>query len=72
MLVVKPVNDFLFVIPVTELFLLALTVEVLQGKTCQDLLLLGEGRSFGAKISGDGSSLGNICWFLQNQTHFAT
>jgi len=32
-------NDFLFVI--IELFSLALTVEALQGKTCQDLLLSG-------------------------------
>ena len=45
-------NDFLFVI--IELFSLALTVEALQGKTCQDLLLSGEGRSLGAKISGEG------------------
>ena len=39
--------DFLFaIIP------LALTVEALQGKTCQDSLLSGGGRSLGAKISG--------------------
>jgi len=44
------VNDFLFVI--IELFLLALAVEALQGKTCQDSLLSWEGRSLGAKISG--------------------
>jgi len=44
----KPVYDFLFVI--IELFSLALTVEALQGKTCQDSLLSGGGRSFGAKI----------------------
>jgi len=44
------VNDFLFVI--IELFSLALTVEALQGKTCQDSLLSGEGRSLGDKISG--------------------
>ena len=35
-----------------ELFSLALTVEALKGKTCQDLLPSGEGRSLGAKISG--------------------
>ena len=45
-------NDFLFVI--IELFSLALTVEALQGKMCQDSLLSGEGRSLGAKISGEG------------------
>jgi len=44
------VNDFLFVI--IELFLLALTVEALQGKMCQYLLLSGEGRALGANISG--------------------
>ena len=49
-LVGKPVNDFLFVI--IELFSPVVTVEALQGKTCQDSLLSGEGRSLGAKISG--------------------
>jgi len=44
------VNDFLFVI--IELFSLALTVEALQGKTCHDSLLSGEGRSLETKISG--------------------
>ena len=44
--------DFLFVNRHTELFLLALTVEALQGKTCQDSLLSGGGRSLRAKISG--------------------
>jgi len=44
------VHDFLFVI--IELFSLALTVEAVQGKTCQDSLLSGGGRSLGAKISG--------------------
>ena len=50
MVVGKPVYDVLFVI--SELFSLALTVEALQGKTCQDPLLSGGGRSLGAKISG--------------------
>ena len=45
-------KDFLFVI--IELFSLALTVEALQGKTCQDSLPSGEGRSLGAKISVKG------------------
>jgi len=52
MVVGKPVYDFLFAI--IELFSLALTIEVLQGKTCQDSLLSGQGRSLGAKISGEG------------------
>ena len=42
-LVGKPVYDFLFAI--IELFSLALTVEALQGKTCQDSLLSGGGKS---------------------------
>jgi len=41
-----------FLLSVIELLFLALTVEALQGKTCQDSLLSGEGRSLGAKISG--------------------
>jgi len=45
-------NDFLFVI--IELFSLALTVEALKGKMCQDSLLSGGGRSLAAKISGEG------------------
>jgi len=43
--------DFIFII--IELFSLALTAEELQGKTCQDSLLSGGGRSLGAKISGE-------------------
>jgi len=37
-----------------ELFSIALTVEALQGTTCQDSMLSGEGRPLGAKISGEG------------------
>jgi len=44
--------DFLFAI--SELFSLALTVDALQGKTCQDSLLSGGGRSVRAKSSGEG------------------
>ena len=43
--------DFVFV--VIELFSLALTIETLQGKICQDSLLSGGGRSLRAKISGE-------------------
>ena len=61
-----------FLLSVTGLLFLSLTVEALQGKMCQDLLLSGGGiRSVRAKISGNGSSMGNIFRFLQNQTHFA-
>jgi len=52
MLVGKPVYDFLFAI--IELFSLALTANALKGKTCQDSLLSGGGRSVRAKISGEG------------------
>ena len=41
-----------FLLSVIELLFLSLTVEALQGKTCHDSLLSGEGRSLGAKISG--------------------
>jgi len=59
------VNDILFVI--IELFSLALTIEAQKGKTCQDSLLSGEGRSLGAKVSGGGGSpWGIFFWFLQN------
>jgi len=36
------------------LLVLSLTVEALQGKTCQESLLSGGGRSVRAKISGEG------------------
>jgi len=42
-----------FLLAVIELFL-SLTVDVLQGKTCQNSLLFGEGGSVLAKISGEG------------------
>ena len=45
--------DFLFVI-IEVFFSLTLTVEALEGKTCQDSLVSGEGRSLVAKISGGG------------------
>ena len=41
-----------FLLSVIELLFRSLTVEALQGKTCQDWLLSGEGRSVGAQISG--------------------
>jgi len=44
------VYDYVFII--IEPFSLSLTVEALQGKTCQDSLLSGGGKSLGAKISG--------------------
>jgi len=50
-----------FLLSVIELLFLSLTVEALQGKTCHNSLLSGEGRSLGAKISG-----GEYFWFLQN------
>ena len=43
-----------FLLSIIELLFLSLTVEALQGKTCQDSLLSGGGRSIGAKISGEG------------------
>jgi len=46
------VNDFLFVI--IELFSLALTVEALQGKTCQDSLLSGGVGHLEPRFPGEG------------------
>jgi len=59
---------FMTRITLYTIFSSALIVEALQGKTCQDSLLSGEGRSLGAKISGGMGrpSLGNIFLFLQN------
>jgi len=56
-----------FLLNVFELLFISLTVEALQGKTCQDSLLSGGGRSLGAKISGRrGRPWGIFFWFLQN------
>ena len=41
-----------FLISVIELLFLSLTVEALQGKTCQNSQPSGVGRSLGARISG--------------------
>jgi len=41
-----------FLLSVVELLFLSLTVEVLQGKMCQNSLPSGVGRSLGSKISG--------------------
>ena len=43
-----------FLLSVTELLFLSLTVAALQGKMCQNSLPSGAGRSLGAKISGGG------------------
>jgi len=43
-----------FLLSVIERRFLSLTVEALQGKTCQNSLPSGGGRSLGAKISGKG------------------
>jgi len=43
-----------FLLSVIELLFLSLTVEALQSKTCQNSQPSGEGRSLGAKISGEG------------------
>jgi len=52
LLVGKPVYDFLFAI--IELFSLDLTVEALQGKTCQDSLLSGGVDQFEPRLEGEG------------------
>jgi len=48
---------------------IALTVEALQGKTCQDFLLSGEGTSLGAKISGGRGRPWGICFGFYKTIH---
>ena len=56
-----------FLLSVTGLLFLSLTVEAIQGKRCQDSLLSGGGGSVRAKISGEGVVTGEyFFWFLQN------
>jgi len=56
-----------FLLSVIELLFLSLTVEALQGKTCQNSQPPGVGRSLWAKISGErGRPWGIFFWFLQN------
>jgi len=55
-----------FLLTVIELLFLSLTVEALQGKTCQNSLLSGGVGQFEPRFQGKGSSLGNIFWFLEN------
>jgi len=49
----KNMNMNSFLLSVIELLFLSLAVEVLQGKTFQNLLPSGGARSLGAKISGE-------------------
>jgi len=46
--------EFLLSVQLNFFFHLLPLVEALQGKMCQNSLLSGEGRSLGAKISGEG------------------
>ena len=55
-----------FLLSVIELLFLSLTVEALQGKMCQNSLPSGGVGHFEPKFQGEGSSLGNFFWFLQN------
>ena len=56
--------DFLFAI--IELFSLALTVEALQGKPCQDSLLSRGVGQFEPRFQGKGSSLGIFFGFYKS------
>jgi len=56
---------------VIELLFLSPAVEALQGKMCQNSLPSGEGRSLGAKISGEGVVPGEYFLVSKNWTHFA-
>ena len=60
--------ELLLSVPVIELLFLSLAVEALQGKTCENSLLSGGGRSLGAKISGgSGRPPANILIPLERQ-----
>ena len=56
-----------FLLSVIELISLSLTVEALQEKTCQNLLLSGGGRSVSAEISGEGVVLGIFFGFCKTR-----
>jgi len=58
-----------FLLSVIGLLFLSLTVEALQGKTCQDSLLLGWGRSDRAKISGGRGRLWGIVFSFYKTRH---
>ena len=59
--------DFLFVI--IELFSLALTVEALQGKTCQDSLLSGGVGHLEPRFQGEGVVPGEYFFGFYKTTH---
>ena len=57
-----------YILIIIELFSLAVTIEALQGKTCQDSLLSGGGRSLSHDFRGRGrTSLGNIFDFCKTR-----
>ena len=56
-----------FLLSVVELLFLSLTVEALQGKTCQNSQFSGVGGHFELKLQGKGSTLGNIFWFYKTR-----
>ena len=58
-----------FLLSVIELLFISLMVEALQSKMCENSLPSGRVRSLGAKISGMGSSLGNIFFGFYKTTH---
>ena len=58
-----------FLLSVIGLLFLSLTVEALQGKTCQDSLLSGGGRSLGARISGEGVVSGEYFFGFYKTRH---
>ena len=63
-----------FLLSAIELLFLSLTVEALQGKTCQNSLPSGVGRSLGAKISTWVCSLMKTCrqWPRRKPTEWPT
>ena len=60
-----------FLLCVIELLFLSLLVEALQGKRVKTRCLQEGVGQLDPRFQGKGSSLGNIFWSVQNQTHFA-
>ena len=55
-----------FLLTVTELLFLSLTVDALQGKTCQSSLVFGGVGQFEPRFQGEGVVPGENFWFLEN------
>ena len=60
-----------FLLTVFEPLFLSLTVDALQGKTCQNSLIYEGVGQYEPKFQGEGVVPREYFWFLENWTHFA-